>query len=115
MTSTAPDSLVLGPMLRHVDETSATVWVRTADAAHVTVERAGRAWTAPTFAVHGFHFCLVVLDGLEPGSDDAYTVRIDDVPVWPPPGAPQSRIRTLDPERAPQFAFGTCRTTGPHD
>jgi PhoD-like phosphatase len=65
--------------------------------------------------VHGFHFCLVVLDGLEPGSDDTYTVAIDDVPVWPPPGAPPSRIRTLTPERAPQFAFGTCRTTGPHD
>ncbi|HSO65296.1 MAG TPA: alkaline phosphatase D family protein [Ornithinibacter sp.] len=115
MRSTAPDPLVLGPMLRHVDETSATVWVRTADAARVTVERAGRTWTAPTFAVHGHHFALVVLDGLEPGSDDAYAVRVDDVHVWPREGMPPSRVRTLDPLRAPQFAFGTCRTTGSHD
>ncbi len=115
MTPTAPDPLVLGPMLRYVDETSATVWVRTADAAHVTVERDGRAWTAPTFAVHGSHYALVVLDGLEPGSDDAYAVRIDDEPVWPLEGMPPSRIRTLDPTRLPHFAFGTCRTTGSHD
>jgi len=116
MTATPQESpLVLGPMLRYVDETSATVWVRTADAARVTVERAGRAWSAPTFAVHGSHYALVVLDGLEPGSDDPYAVRVGDVPVWPLDGAPPSRIRTLDPERETYFAFGTCRTTGPHD
>ena len=116
MTSTsANDPLVLGPMLRYVDETSATVWVRTADAVTVTVERAGRSWSAPTFAVHGSHFALVVLDGLTPGSDDAYEVQLDGVPVWPLPGMPPSRIRTLDPTREPRFAFGTCRTTGSHD
>jgi hypothetical protein len=113
--SAAPDLLVLGPILRYVGETSATVWVRTARAARVTVERAGRTVSAPTFAVHGFHYALVVLEDLEPGSDDAYSVRVDDVPVWPLEGAPPSRIRTLDPERLPQFAFGTCRTTARHD
>ena len=70
-TATATDPLVLGPLLRYVDESSATIWVRTADPALVTVERAGHVWSAPTFAVHGSHFALVVLDGLEPGSDDA--------------------------------------------
>ena len=58
---------------------------------------------------------LVVLDGLTPGSDDPYEVRLDGVPVWPQPGMPPSRIRTLDPAREPRFAFGTCRTTGSHD
>ena len=29
---TTEDGLVLGPLLRHVDETSASVWVETADA-----------------------------------------------------------------------------------
>ena len=116
MTTTATDAgLVLGPMLRYVDETSATVWVRTADAVTVTVERAGRSWSAPTFAVHGSHYALVVLDGLQPGSDEAYAVRLDDVPVWPRPGMPPSRLRTLRPASEPRFAFGTCRTTGPHD
>jgi len=116
MTNPAVDEpLVLGPMLRYVDETSATVWVRTADTARVTVERAGRSWSAPTVAVHGGHYALVVLDALVPGSDDTYEVSIDDVAVWPLPGMPPSRIRTLDPTRLPHFAFGTCRTTGSHD
>ncbi len=116
MTNPAVDEpLILGPMLRYVDETSATVWVRTAVTAHVTVERAGRTWSAATVAVHGSHYALVVLDGLLPGTDDTYAVRVDDVPVWPRPGMPPSRIRTLDPNRLPHFAFGTCRTTGPHD
>jgi PhoD-like phosphatase len=109
------EPLVLGPMLRYVDETSATVWARTSRAACVTVERAGRRWTAPTVAVHGSHYALVVLDDLEPGSDDTYAVRVDDELVWPRPGMPPSRIRTLHPDRLPHFAFGTCRTTGSHD
>jgi len=116
MTNPAVDEpLILGPMLRYVDETSATVWVRTAASARVTVERADRSWSAATVAVHGSHYALVVLDGLLPGTDDTYAVHVDDVPVWPRSGMPPSRIRTLDPNRLPHFAFGTCRTTGPHD
>jgi hypothetical protein len=116
MTDPAVDEpLVLGPMLRYVDETSATVWVRTAGTARVTVLRAGRSWSAPTVAVHGGHYALVVLDGLLPGTDDTYEVHVDGIPVWPRPGMPPSRIRTLDPARLPHFAFGTCRTTGSHD
>ncbi len=109
------EPLVLGPVLRYVDGTSATVWVRTRDAVEVTVTRAGRSWTARTFGVHGDHHALVVCDGLEPGSDDAYEVALDGEPVWPRAGMPPSRIRTLDPERLPRFAFGSCRTTGTHD
>ncbi len=116
MSITALDEpLVLGPMLRYVDDTSATVWVRTAASARVTVERAGRTWSAATVALHGSHYALVVLDGLLPGSDDTYSVRVGDEPVWPRAGMPPSRIRTLDPSREPYFAFGTCRTTGSHD
>jgi hypothetical protein len=116
MTDVAPDHpLVLGPVLRYVDDSSATVWARTSTAAVVSVERAGRTWSAPTVAVHGSHYALVVLDGLLAGSDDTYTVRVDDEQVWPKAGMPPSRIRTLDPTREPHFAFGTCRTTGSHD
>ena len=79
MTDVAPDHpLVLGPVLRYVDDSSATVWARTSTAAVVSVERAGRTWSAPTVAVHGSHYALVVLDGLLAGSDDTYTVRVDD-------------------------------------
>ena len=111
-----PDEpLVLGPLLRYVDETSATVWVRTRDATTVTVSRAGRSWSAPTFRFHDDHYALVVCDGLEPGTDDPYEVHLGEERVWPRAGMPPSRIRTLDPERLPRFAFGSCRTTGNHD
>ena len=41
MTSTSTD-LVLGPLLRYVDETSASVWVETRERARVTVTRGAR-------------------------------------------------------------------------
>ena len=60
--------LTLGPLLRYVGETSATVWVETQDTAMVTVHAFDRSWQAPTFAVHGHHYALVVLDGLAAGT-----------------------------------------------
>ncbi|HYN28728.1 MAG TPA: alkaline phosphatase D family protein [Dermatophilaceae bacterium] len=118
MTATPPaPPLVLGPLLRYIGETEASVWVQTAAAATVTVERAGRSWSSGTFAVQGHHYALVVLDGLEPGSDEPYAVRLGPVPVWPPAGSdlPPPRIRTLDRSRPTTFAFGSCRTAAPHD
>lgn len=56
--------LVLGPLLRHVAETTATVWVET-DAA-CEVEVLGRR--ARTFRVAGHHYGLVAIEGLEPDS-----------------------------------------------
>ena len=50
----APDAiapLVLGPMLRYIGETDATVWVETSVSGVVTVHVDGRDWTAPTFVV----------------------------------------------------------------
>ena len=70
-------SLVLGPMLRYVDETTASVWVETRETARVRVSTAGREWEAGTFSVHGHHYALVEVEGLEPGSSSPYTVAID--------------------------------------
>ncbi|MFJ6280670.1 DUF7800 domain-containing protein [Arthrobacter subterraneus] len=70
-------SLILGPMLRFVDETTASVWVETRAAARVRVSSAGREWEAATFSVHGHHYALVEVKGLEPGSSSPYTVEID--------------------------------------
>ena len=114
------DGLVLGPLLRYVDETSASVWVETRTAGTVGVTAAGRSWSAPTFGVHGHHYALVECDGLEPGTTAAYTVRVDDVEVWPPatgPGAdlPPCELVTTDPDRPLHLAFGSCRTSVPHD
>ncbi|SFN60533.1 alkaline phosphatase D family protein [Mycetocola miduiensis] len=109
--------LVLGPLMRHVDETSATIWVETRDAVQVAVRAGGRSWAARTFGVHGHHYALVEVDGLEPGSVTAYTVDIDGSQVWPDVGSafPPSRIATLTPGKPLRMAFGSCRTSVPHD
>ena len=110
-------ALVLGPMLRHVGETDATVWVETGAAALVTVEAGDRRWSAPTFRVHGHHYALVVVDGLDPGCDLPYAVSVDDDAAWPPPASPfpAPRIRTIDRARPTRLLFGSCRTSVPHD
>jgi hypothetical protein len=111
-------SLVLGPLLRYVDATSATVWVQTDAPGSVTLH-AGTGHTAATrtFTVHDCHYALLVLDGLEPGASYSYTVDFDGQRVWPPPdsGFPASRIRTIDPAARLRLVFGSCRTSLPHD
>ena len=64
--------LVLGPLLRHVDETSATVWVETADAGTVTVTAGDHRAESRTFRVHDHHYALVTLDGLSKGEQVPY-------------------------------------------
>src|SRR5918993_1024604 len=103
--------LVLGPLLRYVGETQATVWVETDDAARVEVlvspasggrEAAGGGHgQAPTFQFQGHHYALVLIDGLEPDRVYTYRVELDGEPVWPEPVAspdgpafPASTIRT---------------------
>ncbi len=115
--------LVLGPLLRHVDETSATIWVETSDATSVTVSTtdegggAGPSAQARTWRVHGHHYALVELTGLQPGSRSAYTVSLDGAEVWPPPETPQedSVIGTLLAGRPLHLLFGSCRVAVPHD
>jgi PhoD-like phosphatase len=111
------DALVLGPLLRYVDQTSATVWVEVGRAAEVSVRTAGKTFAAPTFSAHGHHYALVEIDGLAPGSMQDYTVAIDGENVWPPAGSPYppSRISTLDFTKPLRLAFGSCRTSVPHD
>ena len=110
-------ALVLGPLLRHVDATSAAVWVETAATAVVTVRAAGRSWPARTFAAHGHHYALVHVDELAPGTVTPYTVDIDDEEVWPPANwrFPASAITTLTPGAPMRIGFGSCRTSVPHD
>lgn len=111
------DNLALGPLLRYVDERSATIWVECRDAAVVTVSTADRTFNSRTFSAHGHHYALVEVDGLAPGSMQDYTVAIDGAAVWPPADSPYppSRIATLNFERPLRMAFGSCRTSVPHD
>ena len=109
--------LVLGPLLRHVDETSAAIWVETADPALVKVSAGGRTASARTFGVHGHHYALVCLEGLEKGSKYSYIVECDGEKVWPLSDTvyPDSVVPTLDHDKPLRLAFGSCRTSVPHD
>ncbi|MBP2369659.1 alkaline phosphatase D family protein [Pseudonocardia parietis] len=102
-------TLLLGPVLRHVDETSALVWVQTDRRCRVEV----LACATETFEVAGLHFALVVVTGLEPDTRYPYDVHTDGTRVWPQPGSPfpQSVIATRGPstERNQRIVFGSCR------
>jgi len=107
--------LLLGPLLRHIGERDATVWVETDAPCEVEVHAAGRSGRERTFAVAGHHYAVVAVTGLEPGSSTPYEVRIDGDKVWPEPGStfPPSRIRTFDPTRPVRLIFGSCREAPP--
>ena len=111
-------SLVLGPLMRYVDETTAAIWVETGDTATVTVHAGEQTWSTATFAAHSHHYALVECDGLEPGTVTPYAVDVDDERVWPPPNGPELPppvIATLKPGKPLRLAFGSCRTSVPHD
>lgn len=99
--------LVLGPLLRYVDETAATIWVETDRACEVRI--LGRQ--ARTFEVAGHHYALLVVEGLDPGAEYEYQVALDGVVRWPEPGSafPVSVIRTRAPGRPLRLVFGSCR------
>jgi PhoD-like phosphatase len=99
--------LVLGPLLRYVGETAATIWVETDRPCRVAI----LGHQTPTFEVAGHHYALTVIDGLEPGRDYEYQVTLDGTVRWPEPDTPfpASVIRTVDPERPLRMVFGSCR------
>lgn len=117
-----PD-LVLGPVLRFVDDSRATVWVETDRPATVEIRTdpppAGATdgpAAAATFAVAGHHFAIVTVAGLAPGTDHTYEVCLDGVRRWPldTAGLPPSLIRTAGADRPLRIVFGSCRVAVPH-
>lgn len=111
------NGLVLGPLLRHVDDVSACVWVETENSARVTLRVGELHTTMPTFRVHGHHYALVCVEGLEPGSRTPYTVELDGEQVWPEPDSrfPPSHVVTIAEDKKIRLAFGSCRTSVTHD
>jgi PhoD-like phosphatase len=107
-----PD-LLLGPLLRYVSETEATVWVETGEACEVEV--LGRR--ERTFGVAGHHYALVRIEDLEPGGFYEYTVELDGERRWPPAESdlPPSVIRTFSPGKPVDVCFGSCRVALPHE
>ena len=106
MTDGAPE-LVLGPLLRYVAETEATIWVETDRACQVGI----LDHQAQTFEVAGHHYALVVIGDLQPGQQYEYQVTLDGAVRWPEPGSdfPPSTLRTTDPDRPVRLAYGSCR------
>jgi PhoD-like phosphatase len=103
--------LILGPLLRYVSQTEATVWVETDEPCEVEVlgER------DQTFCVDGHHYALICLTDLEPGSSQEYEVKLDGEVAWPvDDGFPPSVLRTLSPDPRLRLVFGSCRVAVPH-
>ncbi|WP_018253702.1 alkaline phosphatase D family protein [Salinispora mooreana] len=111
--------LLVGPLLRRVVGTRATIWVETSAPATVTVRTAdGATGTAPTFSAYQHHYALVVVSGLSPDTASSYEVLLDGEPVWPLPGPYRpSVIRTRaadDRDQPVRLVFGSCRETTQH-
>lgn len=109
----AMPELLLGPLLRYVSETEATVWVETSGPCEVEI----LGHREPTFRVEGHHYALVCIGGLEPASRYEYEVRLDGEVHWPQPGSdlPPSAIRTVDADKDLDICFGSCRVAVPHE
>ncbi len=104
--------LLVGPLLRFVGESEATVWVEVDEPCEVEI----LGHTAKTFTVEDHHFALVAIEGLEPGEAHPYDVTVGGAKVWPPEGYefPQPRIRPVPKDGNLRLLFGSCRTSAPH-
>ncbi len=101
---------MIGPLLRHVDATSATIWVETSEPCTVTVSAGDARSRERTFTTHGHHYAIVDVDVRDAVP---YTVDLDGERVWPVEGLPPSVIRPVT--RLGRLVFGSCRTSVPHD
>jgi hypothetical protein len=110
-------NLILGPLLRHVGHSDATVWVETDAACEVEVIVGESSHRSPTFTVEGHHYALVGVTDLAPGSSHEYSVRLGGEMVWPEPeyDFPAPTIRTISPDNELTLAFGSCRVSVPHE
>jgi hypothetical protein len=112
--------LLIGPVLRRVVDTRATIWVETSAPAQVSVRAPGGAGgQAGTFTAFGHHYAIVVVEGLTPGTDHPYEVWLGERQVWPTPDSeyPPSVIRTRgadDLAEPVRLLFGSCRETTQH-
>src|SRR4051794_39632330 len=95
--------LLLGPVLRHVGETDATIWVKVARPGVVRIlDTEARTWSAG-----GHHFAILIVEDLPRGASTEYHVELDGEVVWPPPddGWPAPVIRTLGDGSEIRVAF----------
>ncbi|RPE44322.1 PhoD-like phosphatase [Streptomyces sp. Ag109_O5-1] len=108
--------LLLGPLLRYADGSSATVWVETSRPCTAGVRCPdGAGGTAHTFQVAGHHYALIPVTGLTPGTSPSYEVVLDGTRVWPPPDHrfPPPVIRTRADGDPLRVVLGSCRWAAP--
>src|SRR3954454_3879299 len=105
--------LRLGPSLRYVGETEATIWVETDQPCEVEI--LGRK--ARTWHVEGHHYALVYIEGLEPGTTTEDSVALHGEVVGPRASAlfPRSATRTPKGGEKIRMLFGSCRVAAPHE
>jgi len=105
--------LVLGPVLRYVDATEATVWVETDAGCEVEI----LGCTEHTFHVAGHYYAIVHVTGLEENQEHPYEVALDGERRWPDPDSdlPPSVIRTTGHKGRLKISFGSCRVSLPHE
>ena len=105
--------LLVGPLLRYVGKTDATVWVETDEPCEVEV----LGTEVNTFAVEGHHYGFVFIEGLEPGTSVEYEVALDGERRWPPEDwdFPPSVLRTFRDQEQIELVFGSCRVSAPHE
>lgn len=116
--------LILGPMLRYVDDHRATIWFETAQPATITITTSvGVTVDGRTWGLYGHHYILLVLEGLPADSSIEYRVTIsphlhadesdgtgDHEPeTWPAFGPPPTVRTTGAPDQPARIAFGSCR------
>ncbi|MCX4909110.1 alkaline phosphatase D family protein [Streptomyces sp. NBC_00878] len=109
--------LRLGPLLRFVDGSSATVWVEASRPCTAEVRCPdGAGGKTRTFQIAGHHYALIPVTGLTPGTRSPYEVLLDGTQVWPLTDSrfPPSVIHTpVDDHETVRVAFGSCRWATP--
>ncbi|MEU6405899.1 alkaline phosphatase D family protein [Streptomyces sp. NPDC046985] len=110
-------TLILGPLLRYVDGSSATVWVETSRPCTAEVRCSdGAQGAARTFQIEGHHYALIPVTVLTPGGEPEYEVLLEGESVWPLPDSPfpPSVIHVPRPDDGGlRVAFGSCRWAAP--
>ncbi|MEU9957199.1 alkaline phosphatase D family protein [Streptomyces sp. NPDC050982] len=109
--------LRLGPLLRYVGGSSATIWVEASRPCTAEVRCPdGAGGESRTFQIAGHHYALIPVTGLTPGTTSSYEVLLDGAQVWPLPDSrfPPSVIHTpVDDHETVRVSFGSCRWAAP--
>lgn len=108
-TSPSTPEILVGPMLRYVDRTDATVWIEVSTPCRVTIRAADEVVTEQTWGVHGHHFAVLHLRNLPEGTETPYEVELDGTSVWPIDPERPSVIGTPRADDTVRLAFGSCR------